>query len=356
MFLRLLVIVLICALPLLAGCGGDVDWRARAKAEAESVRREKAAAKRLPDFDINWVERAEKNRVLAAREHKVREKERSVWEAKLKEEARQRSIQEMHEAALREQAEWLASNKNRKDNNLSKAIQIARSEGKIEWLQGTLSELEAKDMLLPEVVEIRREEAERIVADTVASLDKDPVEQRKQRVFNFFDRMGMSKAEREKQDAERLEMAKEAREHGLGQIAQIDADTDLSDLRYVCLSGPEISDESLARLAGNESVKLLHIDRTSVSPSGLLDLKSLPNLRMLVIEHTLLPDELVAELRRKLPNVAVHYLPPVTKPPVAESPKEKTATDKKPSKKQVKSPSKNRSKPRATAAKSKSDS
>ncbi|MCA9246516.1 MAG: hypothetical protein KDA42_05355 [Planctomycetales bacterium] len=298
------------------GCGNSVDWHA----EAEAIRRAKAAAKQRPDMEIDWAAQAEEKRVLASREYAIREQERLAWEAKVREEERLRSIQEMHQAALREQAEWLTANRNGKWPELAEALRVARAEGRIEWIRQDTGELVPSDVLLPEgsllpeVVEMKREEAQRIVEETTSAIARDPEEDRKRRVYNFFERMRMTAEQREQQQKAHAEIAKEAREHGLGEIVEIDEDTQLEDLRYVFLYGDKITDDSLAKLAGNETVKLLHIDRASVTAAGLANLESLPNLRLLVIERVRLAQEVVEHLKQTLPNVAVHYLPPAEKP------------------------------------------
>jgi hypothetical protein len=70
-----------------------------------------------------------------------------------------------------------------------------------------------------------------------------------------------------------------------------------------------IDDSTLATLAKLKSLESLSLDEVRLTHAGLVQIKALPNLKKLTLQHADIPDADIAKLRADLPGVTIEWKP-----------------------------------------------
>lgn len=87
--------------------------------------------------------------------------------------------------------------------------------------------------------------------------------------------------------------------------ARMDNLTKLSTLVSLDLSGKELDDKLLSRIASHPYLASLGLKSTSVSDEGLMQLKQAKTLKFLTIEGTSISEKAIQELQKSLPQLEV---------------------------------------------------
>jgi hypothetical protein len=74
-------------------------------------------------------------------------------------------------------------------------------------------------------------------------------------------------------------------------------------------NGLSIDDSTLVTLAKMKSLESLSLDEVRLTHAGLAQLKALPNLKKLTLQHADIPDADIAKLRADLPGVTIEWKP-----------------------------------------------
>ena len=76
----------------------------------------------------------------------------------------------------------------------------------------------------------------------------------------------------------------------------IDEFNQLPSIKTLLLSGPHVTDDTLARLKGSSALVELHLSSASISDEGLKNLAKFPNLHWLLLNDTQITDAGAAHL------------------------------------------------------------
>ncbi len=79
----------------------------------------------------------------------------------------------------------------------------------------------------------------------------------------------------------------------------------LSQLKWMMLSGTQVSDAGLAHLSKLTHLEELHLDGTQITDAGLISLKGLTSLRELDLSDSRVSDVGVAKLQKTLPRCEI---------------------------------------------------
>ena len=78
----------------------------------------------------------------------------------------------------------------------------------------------------------------------------------------------------------------------------IDGVNDLGSIKTLMITGPNVNDDTLARLRGSNTLLSLHLTHCSITDEGLAHLAKFPNLRWLILNETTLTDSGMVHLSK----------------------------------------------------------